>query len=277
MKAIGRMWKHVSLAVAAWSLATAARSGVPLNAIEGYGGAAFNPFAYIAGQNTEESKAPLCDAISKGQFGAWYGNLGDVDVDWMALGTAFSVGSRIELSYGYEVVAPNGKNLQKNDIGAKLNVIPENLGDNPAIPAVSLGAVAKSISDATDADESGYDYYAVATKLITQTPIPVLVSGGALSTQGRVTGVFGFDDDRDITAFGNIDVIPLSFLAFGFEYKQGAQFSDFKNADYWDAHVGWLANKNLTLIAAYVDAGDNKSTSKVGLGDGVVVSAQYAF
>ena len=68
----------------------------------------------------------------------------------------------------------------------------------------------------------------------------------------------------------------LSFAA-GFEYKQGAHFSDFKNADYWDAHVAWFASKNLTLIGAYVNAGDKNSSSKVGLGDGAVVSAQYAF
>jgi hypothetical protein len=66
-------------------------------------------------------------------------------------------------------------------------------------------------------------------------------------------------------------------LAVGFEYKQGAQFSDFKNAGYWDIHVGWLVNKNLSLIAAYVNAGDETSTKKVGLGNGLVLSAQYSF
>ena len=76
---------------------------------------------------------------------------------------------------------------------------------------------------------------------------------------------------------GNIDVIPLKDVAFGFEYKQGAKFDDFKNANYWDAHVAWFVNKNLTLVGAYVNAGDKDSTSKVGLGDGVVFSIQYAF
>ena len=66
-------------------------------------------------------------------------------------------------------------------------------------------------------------------------------------------------------------------MAVGFEYKQGADFGAFKNANYYDAHVAWFANKNLTLVAAYVNTGDVKSTSKVGLGDGFVLSAQYAF
>ena len=76
---------------------------------------------------------------------------------------------------------------------------------------------------------------------------------------------------------GNVDVLPFSFLAVGFEYKQGAKFTDFNNANYWDAHVAWFVNKNLTLVAAYTDTGARNSTSSFGLGDGVVFSAQYAF
>jgi hypothetical protein len=63
----------------------------------------------------------------------------------------------------------------------------------------------------------------------------------------------------------------------GFEYKQGAKYSDWKDADYWDAHLAWTPNNNLTLILAHVNAGDHKSTNKVGLGNGVVLSVQYAF
>ncbi|MGA2093528.1 MAG: DUF3034 family protein, partial [Sedimentisphaerales bacterium] len=128
-----------------------------------------------------------------------------------------------------------------------------------------------------DVDKSGVDYYAVATKLIKGLPAPVLLSGGLLSTKGLATGVLGFDKDRDTTWFGNVDVIPLKDVAFGFEYKQGAKFDDFKNANYWDAHVAWFVNKNLTLVGAYANTGDKDSTSKVGLGDGVVFSIQYAF
>ncbi len=90
-------------------------------------------------------------------------------------------------------------------------------------------------------------------------------------------GVLGFDDDRKEVLFGNIDVLPLENVAVGFEYRQGAHYDDFKNADYWDTHVAWFVNPNLTLVAAYVNTGDNESTSKVGLGDGVVLSIQYAF
>ena len=57
------------------------------------------------------------------------------------------------------------------------------------------------------ADDSGFDFYAVATKLITQTPLPVLLSGGVLSSKEYITGVAGFDDDSKITGFANAEII----------------------------------------------------------------------
>ncbi len=254
--------------------AASALAGAPFTAIEGYGGGAFNPFAWTHGQNKEEGDSSL---ISRPQFGAWYVNLGDVDVDWTVLGAGVSVADRLELSYSHEVVAPAGPNLEKDNFGAKLNLLPENTG-GAAVPAISVGAVYKTISDVGEGlDDADADYYLVATKFITQLPRPVLLSAGVLSTSARATGVFGFDDDRDVVGFGNICVLPFDNIAVGVEYKQGADVGGAKNADYWDAHLVWFANKNLSLIGAYVNAGDHKKESKIGLGDGAVVSIQYAF
>ena len=257
------------------SLAVSVQAGVPLNGLQGNGGVAFNPLAYPSGQNKEEkSESPL----SKPQFGTWYVNLSDVNVDWTAIGVSETIYDRLELSYGYEVVAPKGENIKKQDIGAKALLVPENAGGTAFVPAVSVGSIYKTTDNvAAGSDDSAFDFYGVATKLITQTPAPVLLSGGILSTKEQVTGVFGYNKDSDITFFGNIDVIPLSFLAVGFEYKQGARYTTFKNANYWDAHLAYFANKNLTLVAAYVNAGDYQSKTTTGLGDGVVLSAQYAF
>jgi len=255
----------------------AAMAGVPLNSLQGGGGVAFNPLAYPSGQNKDPKQTDQ-EVLSKPQFGAWYVNLGDVDVDWTAIGVSETLFDRLELSYGYEVVAPPAKNIKKQDIGAKVLLVPENGRGTAFIPAVSVGTIWKTTDNvAAGSDDSAYDIYGVATKLITQLPRPVLISGGVLSTKEQVTGVFGYNADRDTTFFGNIDVIPLSFLAVGFEYKQGAKYDNFKNANYWDVHAAWFASPNLTLVAAYVNAGDETSKSVNGLGDGVVLSAQYAF
>jgi len=265
--------------VSVFLLAYSAQGGVPLNSLQGNGGVAFNPLAYPAGQNQDTTSSNSWDGVlSKPQFGAWYVSLGDVNVDWTAIGTAETFFNRLELSYGYETIAQDGQNtIHKDNLGAKLLLIPENAGNKAWVPAVSVGTIHKSTDYSPAANDSAFDYYVVATKLITQLPKPVLISGGVLSTKEQVTGVFGYNDQRDLTLFGNIDILPVSWLALGLEYKQGAAFDTFKNADYWDAHAAWFVNKNLTLVVAYVNAGDETSTSKTGLGDGLVLSAQYAF
>lgn len=252
-----------------------ALGGVPFNNLQGVGGAAFNPLAYPAGQNAgPDSAGPL----SQPQFGAWYVNLGDVDVDWTAFGVAETLFNRLELSYGYELIAPAGENVKKSNVGAKLNLIPENWGGKNFVPAVSAGAIWKSTSETAEGtDDDAFDFYVVATKLIAQLPRPVLVSAGVLNTKEQVTGVFGYNDGSDTTFFANVDVLPTSFLALGAEFKQGAEYSDFQNESYYNLHAAWFASPHLTLIAAYVNAGDEKSATKTGLGDGAVLSAQYAF
>ncbi|MBF0522013.1 MAG: DUF3034 family protein [Candidatus Omnitrophica bacterium] len=253
-------------------------AGPPLTNLEGVGGIAFNPLAYLADSDSH-IKIGESDAIGLPRFGAWYVNLDHVNVDWTSLGVAQTFFKRLELSYGHEIIAQsNTETKHKNNIGAKFLVLPENAFDSKFVPAVSVGSVVKHTANGpAGVDSTGEDYYLVATKSITLFPRPVLLSGGVVSTNSRVTGVFGYDDKRDVTGFGNVDVILTDKFVLGFEYKQGARFPTFKNADYWDAHIAFLANKNLSLVLAYVNAGDSKSTSTVGLGDGVVLSAQYAF
>ena len=278
-------WKQSVVAggVVVW-LAQAALASVPLNNLEGVGGVAFNPLAYPSGQNKDAAGSNAVEQyISKPQFGAWYVRLGSKDIDWNVLGASVTVLERLELSYGYEAVAIGGAlNIHKNNVGAKLLLVPENAGGYNFVPAVSVGAIWKKTSnaivpDTTNSNDNAVDFYAVATKLITQTPLPVLLSGGVLSSKAYVTGVLGFDDSRKLTGFANVDVILPLNVAAGVEFKQGEKYDHFENANYWDAHLAWIANKNLTLVAAYVNAGDKDKTTPFGLGQGLVLSAQYAF
>lgn len=259
-------------------------AGVPLNNLEGVGGVAFNPLAYPAGNNFESNKEDTNGLsyekiFSKPQFGTWYVNLHDSKIDWVTFGVAQKFFSRLELSYGYEIISTTFQDIQKHNYGAKLLVLEENFNDWNFAPAVSVGTVFKHTSFDTPAgvDSSGFDFYIVATKFIKETPKPVLLSGGLLLTKGRTLGVLGFDEHYDEVFFGNIDVMLLENLAVGFEYRQGAKFQTWKDADYWETHLAWFVNKQLTLVAAYVNTGNEKSSSKVGLGDGIVLSVQYAF
>ena len=273
------------------ALADALFAGVPLNNLQGTGGIAFNPLAYTAGLPWEYGATTnLNEFVSAPQFGAWYVNLNDADINWYAGSAALTVANRLELSYGYGYINARkygDKSIETHNVGAKLRLLDENAFDTVWVPAVAVGAVWKYTDsrtvDALGLDDNGFDYYAVASKLITQTPVPVLLSAGLAYTDEVVNGVVGHND-YDLVAFGNIDVLPASNVAIGLEYKQGARVGDgIRNHDYYDGHVAWFVNDKLTLVAAYVQTGDkdkfyrNGSAKNLGVGSGLVFSVQYQF
>jgi hypothetical protein len=285
------LYVMAAVALSAVLFTGSAQAGVPLVNLEGVGGVAFNPLAYPAATFGKDDGQNL---VAKPRFGVWYVNLNGSDIDWTTIGIADTFFKRLELSYGYESVnlgsklfalnqtLPFSQNIHKSNIGAKILLLEENSFDTKFVPAVSVGAIYKTTSFdvaklGNNSDKGGFDAYFVATKLIPELPRPVLLSAGALLTSGQVNGILGFNDKYDTVFFGNIDVLPLDNVAIGFEFKQGARFITFKNASYWNVHAAWFVNKNLSLVAAYADAGDNHSTTKVGLGGGPAVSAQYEF
>jgi len=264
-------------------LAVAAEAGVPLNGLQGNGGVAFNPLAYTAGTYAEGEKGGLGEWVSKPQVGAWYVNLDDADINWYAAGTAFSIAKRLELSYGYGFIDAQNvdSSINTHNLGAKFKFLDENYGDTVWVPALAAGGLWKyTDTDAVDAlgtDDNGFDAYLVATKLITQTPVPVLLSGGLLYSDEVVNGVLGHGD-YDTVFFGNVAVLPAKNVAVGIEYKQGVDAGAIQNSDYWNGHVAWFVTDKLTLVAAYVDTGDEtKGPTDLGVGSGIVLSAQYAF
>lgn len=278
--------KKAALVVALVALATAlfsgaAQAGAPFVNAEGVGGVAFNPLAYQAATPGEKGFQVGPVEIAKPRIGAFYINLNDTDVDWTTMGIATSFNQRLEVSYGYELIAIGGlpTNTHKSNVGAKLTVLDENAFGTTCVPAVAVGTIFKTTTfpAPTGGDNEGVDFYAVATKLITQLPRPLLLSAGVLSTKGHVNGILGFDDKRKEVFFGNIDVFPTSWLAVGFEYKQGPAYDNYKDADYYNVHAAWIVDPKLTLIAAYANAGDRFRKQFNGLGGGPVVSAQYAF
>lgn len=268
-------------------------AGVPLNNLQGTGGIAFNPLAYTAGRQWEYGATTnLNGYASAPQFGSWYVRLPDADINWWAGSAALTFLQRLEVSYGYGYINARkygDKSVETHNIGTKLRILDENAFDTVWVPAVAVGGVWKYTDSKTvhalGLDDNGYDAYIVATKLITQTPIPVLLSGGLLYTDEVVNGVVGHQNNHyDTVAFGNIDILPSENIALGLEYKQGARVGDgIRNHDYYDGHVAWFATDKLTLVAAYVDTGDKDkfyrrgSAKGLGVGNGFVLSVQYQF
>ncbi len=266
-------------------------AGVPLNNLQGTGGIAFNPLAYTAGRAWEEGGTNTLDKIvSKPQVGSWYANLTDADIHWFALGTAVTVLERVEISGGYGGINAHkygDRSINTYNVGAKFRFLDENAFDTAWVPALAVGGVYKYTDsktvDALGLDHDGFDGYIVASKLVKETPIPVLLSVGGLLSDEVVNGVVGHND-YGAAVFGNIDIIPVKEVAIGFEYKQGVDVGDgITNHDYYDAHVAWFVTDALTLVGAYAYTGDKDkfyrkgSTKDLGVGGGFVLSVQYQF
>jgi len=296
--------KSIRAAVASLAVAASATlpAGVPLNNLQGTGGIAFNPLAYTAGlpweddgggdstNATERVDSPLNGIVSRPQLGAWYVNLNDAGINWWAASAALSFANRVEVSAGYGFINAHkygDKSINTYNIGAKVKFLDENAFDTAWVPALAVGGVWKYTDsrtvDAFRLDDNGFDGYVVASKLITQTPVPVLLSAGLLLSDEVVNGVVGHND-YDVVAFGNIDILPAENIAIGLEYKQGVDAGDgIRNHDYWDGHVAWFVTKRLTLVAAFAETGDKDkfyrkgSTKNLGVGSGAVFSVQYQF
>ena len=272
--------------------ASAAYAGVPLNSLQGVGGIAFNPLAYTAGQPWDGGETNVFNGIvSKPQVGGWYVNLSDSDINWFAIGTAITFAERLEVSYGYgftDAKKYGDKSIDSNNLGAKLRILDENAFETQWVPAIAVGAVYKhtntDLAGAFGLDKDGFDYYAVASKLVKETPIPVLLSLGILYSDEVVNGVIGHGH-YDISYFANIDVLPSENIAVGFEYKSGvdAETSGIRNHDYYDGHVAWFVTPQLTLVGAYAYTGDKDrfyrdgNPKNLGFGSGLVLSVQYQF
>ena len=272
--------------------ASAAYAGVPLNNLQGVGGIAFNPLAYTAGQPWDGGETNVFNGIvSKPQVGGWYVNLSDSDINWFAIGTALTFADRLEVSYGYgftDAKKYGDKSIDSNNLGAKLRILDENAFDTQWVPAIAVGAVYKhtntDLAGAFGLDKDGFDYYAVASKLVKETPIPALLSLGILYSDEVVNGVIGHGH-YDVSYFANIDVLPSENIAVGFEYKSGvdAETSGIRNHDYYDGHVAWFVTPQLTLVGAYAYTGDKDrfyrdgNPKNLGFGSGLVLSVQYQF
>ena len=278
-------------AIVIGSAALSAQAGVPLNNLQGAGGIAFNPLAYTAGLPWDgETTSNLNGIVSAPQVGQWYVRLNEADIDWSSTSAALTFFDRLELSGGYEFINAHkygDKSINKYNVGAKLRLLDENSFDTEFVPAVAVGAIYKYTDsrtvDALGLDDDGFDYYVVASKLVTQTPVPVLLSAGVLVSDEVVNGVVGHNH-YDTVFFGNVDVLPAENVAVGVEYKQGVDAGDgIRNHDYWDGHVAWFVTKKLTLLGAFAETGEKDkfyrkgSTKNLGVGSGFVLSVQYQF
>jgi hypothetical protein len=141
-------------------------------------------------------------------------NGGEVLGDFYNISGTIGAFSRIEFGYTRALHSfggdPNISALWNNGfniVHGKVNAIPENAGKTKWVPAISVGFIARSqvrnVGGAIQSkDTTNGDIYLVASKTITQTGVPIILSGGVRGTNAQLWGLGGNASEWSARAFG---------------------------------------------------------------------------
>jgi hypothetical protein len=258
---------------------------LPFHTIEGYGGGAITPIAYLV-------NPPLPGQLFGLPAGAFsYVNLGTKDLE--AFTVTENIAGRVELGYGadhfdFGTLRSDVKTATGIDIGhddewlhnfnARVLALPENSFGIP-LPAMTLGASLKyndTISDVYDRlggkagplyaigyrRDWGVDFTQTFTKAF---PIvfgrPIILTAGLRETEAANLGFLGFSDTYKVGFEGNVVYVPTDWLLFAFEYRNkprgfsgdipaGGGLID-QEQDWYAFDASWIINKRATLVAGY--------------------------
>ena len=262
-----------------WFADPEAKGGpLPFHTIEGYGGGAITPIAYLVnsgGKNTVFGYPSV--AFS-------YVNLGSKDLE--AFTISETILGRVELSYGADRFGVGGlrgalikathvdigDEVWLHNFNARLALVDENSFGQAWIPAVTVGAHYKYNADIARINsslgnalggigyrhDSGEDFTLTISKTFPKVfDRPLIVSAGLRESAAADLGILGFSDKWSTTFEGNIVYLPTDWLLVAYEFRQksspyGQIPGLIGDEDNWHAFdVSWLINKHATLVAGY--------------------------
>ena len=253
---------------------------LPFHTIEGVGGGAITPMAY------------LVDPPKKGD---WFGfpsfafsNVIAGKKNLQAFTATENIFGRIELGYGLDrlgvgTLQDDIKSATKVDIGddvwmQNFNIrgllVEENSFSTNWLPAITAGADFKVNNDIARIDRKlggalssigyddpwGIDYTLTASKTLVDKLTfnrPLIVTGGLRNSEASNLGFLGFGGNRHTTFEGSVAYVPFDWLLVAYEFREkGNQYHDIPGLvgreDNWNAiDVSWLINKNATLTAGW--------------------------
>jgi len=300
MKHYGTLAITAALALAALPLHSAETSQpaeasapppLPFHTIEGYGGGAIPPIAYLVNPAADGSVFGLPS------FAASYVNAGKKNL--LALTASETLWGRLELSYGYDkfgvgsldddILAATGVDIGRSDVklqtlSARALLLKEGSYDLAYLPALTFGVHFKKNTGITEIDDrlggaltsiglhddTGVEYTLTASKSFAPGGTPVIVSAGLRNSSAAHLGLLGFADERRTTFEGNVVVIPTSWLLLAYEFRQkdgpyGTIPGLVGREDNWHAiDASWLINSHATLVAGWAALGTLANTKENG-------------
>jgi hypothetical protein len=193
-----------------------------------------------------------------------YFNAGSVIGDFHEASITVGIGKRFEFGYTHEMHS-QGNNpalspLWQNGfeiLHGKVNLLPENYEKHNWVPAISAGFMARTgvrnvgnlvfengggIS-ATDNGKSNGDVYLVASKVVTKTKVPIVLSAGVRGTNAVLWGMGGNAPDWQARTFGAV--------AFVFKGPSGSQIIFGSEASQQPHHPTGFPTLNIPTTLTY--------------------------
>jgi hypothetical protein len=237
--------------------------------VEGAGGGGITPWALITSYGTRDSWGA----------NAHYTHVSTQDYTLGSYGVAVGVADRLEISLANQEfkgsLAPLDQlNIKQDILGLKLKVAGDAVYEQDSLmPQVAIGIMYKrnkgvgglgalgvtNVKQLGAKDDSGYDYYVAATKILFEQSL--LVNGTLRATRANQMGLLGFGGDQNDSArlMPEVSVAYLvnRKLAVGAEYRRKPHNLGVDDEKaYYDAFVAWFPTKNFSVTAAYANLGD---------------------
>lgn len=226
------------------SLMSAEAPPLPFHTIEGYGGGAITPMAYLV------NPGPECRVFGKPSVAMTFGNLGEKQLS--ALTITETLYERIELGYGgdrlslgnlpTDVQATTGLNINcgghvwLHNFNTRVLVVKEGTDfGGLSLPAITAGAHVKVNNGISGINQClggaletigyrnnvGVDFTLTATKSFAEiVGRPFFVTAGVRGSKASQLGFLGFGDKYRATFEGNVVYMPFDRLVLAYEFRQ---------------------------------------------------------
>ena len=236
--------------------------------VEGAGGGGIVPWALITGYGTRDSWGA----------NAHYTHINTQDYQLDTYGVAIGLADRVELSVASQSfkgsLAPLDKLILKQDIvGIKVKLAGDAVYEQDSwLPQIAVGAMVKhnkpvkglgalgvtNVTELGARDDSGYDYYVAATKLLLEHSL--LLNLTLRATRANQMGLLGFGGDqgdrRKVMSEVSAAYLVNRHLALGAEYRRKPHnLGVDPEKAYYDAFVAWFPTRQVSVTAAYANLG----------------------